>query len=87
MSNRAGSAVLNEYSDFLTALTSPPWRDCQPTSGSIGTRATSPGAKEYVIEFTYVAFVDTSERSGNSRTAACGLCRCVGPRDPAARQR
>jgi hypothetical protein len=51
---------VGEYSDLLGALTNPPWNDFQPTSSSIGTREVSPGAREYVMGFTYVAFVDAS---------------------------
>lgn len=50
----------DKYNDLLSALTGPPWTDYQPTSGSIGTQEVSPGAREYVIGFTYVALVDAS---------------------------
>jgi hypothetical protein len=51
---------VGEYSDLPNALTNPPWKDYQPTSASISTREVSPGAREYVIAFTYVALVDGS---------------------------
>jgi hypothetical protein len=57
----ANPQYTDEYSDLLSALMRPPWKDYQPTSGSIGTREVSPGAKEYVIGFTYVALVDASD--------------------------
>lgn len=59
-----GTAVnpqyVGEYGDLPSALTSPPWKDYQPTSSSISTREVSPGSREYVIAFTYVALVDGS---------------------------
>jgi hypothetical protein len=57
----ANPQYTDEYSDLLGALTNPPWKDIQPTSGSIGTREVSPGAREYVIGFTYVALVEISD--------------------------
>ena len=51
----------DEYSELLGALMNPPWNDYQPTSGSIGTREISPGAREYVLGFTYVALVEASD--------------------------
>jgi hypothetical protein len=57
----ANPQYTDEYSDLLSALTNPPWEEFQSTSGSIGTREVSPGAREYVIGFTYVALVDASD--------------------------
>lgn len=57
----ANPQSIDEYSDLRSALINPPWKDYQPTSSSIGTREVSPGAREYVIGFTYVALVDTSD--------------------------
>lgn len=52
---------IDEYGEVLSTLTNPPWVGYQPTSGSIGTREISPGAREYVVGFTYVALVDASD--------------------------
>lgn len=57
----ANPQYVGEYGDLLSALTNPPWKDYQPTSGSIGTREISPGAREYVIRLTYVAIVGISD--------------------------
>lgn len=50
-----------DFSDLLTALTGPQWKDFRSTSSSIGTREVSPGAREYVLGFTYVALVKASD--------------------------
>ncbi len=65
----------DEYSDLLGRLTDPPWKDFRPTSGSIGTREVSPGAREYVVGFTYVALVDVSD---DPETAARQHAACAG---------
>lgn len=71
----ADPQYVDEYGDLLSALTRPPWNDYQPTSGSIGTREVSPGAREYVLGFTYVALVDTSD---DPRVAALQHAACAG---------
>lgn len=57
----ANPQYTDEYTVLLTAVYKSPWKDYQLTSGSIGTREVSPGAREYVIGFSYVALVDTSD--------------------------
>jgi len=52
---------VDEHSDLVSALTGPPWNEFRTTSSSIGTREVAPGAREYVIGFTYVALVDASD--------------------------
>jgi len=49
------------YTGLMAALTAPPWEDYMPTQSSIGTQEISPGVREYVIEFTYVALEDVSD--------------------------
>ena len=71
----ANPQFTDEYSDLLSALTQPPWEEYQATSGSIGTREVAPGAREYVLALTYIAFVDKSE---DPTTAARQYAACAG---------
>jgi len=57
----ANPQYVDEYRDLSTALMNPPWNDYRPTSSSMGTREVSPGAREYVLDFTYVALVNASD--------------------------
>jgi hypothetical protein len=57
----ANPQYVDEYRDLPSALMNPPWDDYRPTSSSMGTREVSPGAREYVLEFTYVALVNASD--------------------------
>jgi hypothetical protein len=61
------------YTGLMAALTNPPWEDYMPTQSSIGRQEISPGIREYVIEFTYVALQDVSEdpRIRARQHAAC----------------
>ena len=51
---------VGDYGDLLGVMMNPPWTDFQTTSGGIGTREISAGAREYVLGFTYVALVDAN---------------------------
>jgi hypothetical protein len=66
---------VDAYRDLSAALMNPPWNDYRPTSGSMGTREVSPGAREYVLEFTYVALVNASD---DSQVAARQDAACAG---------
>jgi hypothetical protein len=57
----ANPQYVGEYGELYSALRNPPWDAYRPTSGGMGTREVSPGAREYVLEFTYVALVDSSD--------------------------
>lgn len=66
---------VGDYSDLLRVMMDPPWNHFQGTSGSIGTREVSPGARVYVLGFTYVALVDAS---ADTVTAARQHAACAG---------
>ena len=57
----ANPLYTDEYSHLLGSLMNSHSKVYQPTSGSIGTREISPGAREYAIGLTYVALVDASD--------------------------
>jgi hypothetical protein len=71
----ANPQYTDEYGELLSALAKPPWDDYQPTASSIGTRELAPGAREYVLAFTYVALVDASD---DPRVAARQHAACAG---------
>lgn len=57
----------------IMLLASERWRDFRILSGGMGTREISPGAREYVIGFTYQPLVDLSDdpRIAARQQAAC----------------
>jgi hypothetical protein len=67
------SQYVDSYSGLMAALTAPPWEDYMPTQSSLGRQEISPGVREYVIEFTYIALQDVSDdaRIRARQHAAC----------------
>ena len=71
----ANPQYVDNYNELLGAFGKPPWNEFRLTSGSLGTREISPGAREFVMEFTYVALVDLN---GDPRIAAQQQAACAG---------
>jgi hypothetical protein len=71
----ANPQYVNEYHDLMSALGQPPWDNYQPTQSSLSTREVAPGAREYVLEFAYVALVHASN---DPRVAARQEAACAG---------